>query len=217
MSPTPSPWPNGFGAALSEMLWKVHGSKPFFGSNVAKPNLPSDVQTSSGVVADEVHELRRLVADGIQYFVLLPRCVELARPRVLVDVAGLAGEADDEHIVPAVAVEVVDPVEEVVGVAFAVLRLRGVDFVLRLEVRPRVPVRPVHHVRLAVAVDVARVGPFGVVDVGEPLPLELVERVLLGECRRGPGHEEEQSRERPEAHGEPRREQSQNGGQNSRR
>ena len=143
------------------------------------------------LVADEIDELRRLIADRLQNLVLLPRLVVIAGPRILVDVSGRAGKTNNKDIVPAVAVEVIDPVEEVVGVAFAVLRLRRVDFVLLLEVGPLEPVGAINDVRLAVAVDVARVGAFGIIDVRELLPLELVQLVVLSDRRNGAGQQEE--------------------------
>src|SRR5207244_4230774 len=68
--------------------------------------------------AEEVDVERRLVAGAVPDEVLLLR----PRPalRVLVPVARLAGEADDQQVRPAVAVEVVRPAGEALAVALRV-------------------------------------------------------------------------------------------------
>ena len=48
------------------------------------------------------------------------------------------------------------------------------------ELRPLKPERPVDDIRLAIFVDVAKVGPFGKVDLGELLSLEPMDAEVLG-------------------------------------
>ena len=99
---------------------------------------------------------------------------------VLVHEGGGAGEAGRQDVVPAVAVEVVHPGEEVVGVPFAVLRLGRVDLVLLRELRPREPVGAVDDVGVTVPVQVADADALGVVLIRELLAIERVDDEILG-------------------------------------
>ena len=178
------------------------------GDRVERPRLERAIGVERGVaeeavpradelgplVAHDVRELRRLVADLVEDLVLRPVPGVPLGARVLVDEGRRAGEADREDVVPAVAVEVVDPGEEVVGVPFAVLRLRRVDLVLLLELRPREPVGAVHDVDVAVPIQVAGADAFGVVLVRESLAIERVDDEVpgLGQPERARGQDREE-------------------------
>jgi hypothetical protein len=93
-------------------------------------------------VTGQVDERRRLVVDDGRHEVLRPvRCAgtfaRIAQPHGL-----LARELHVEEVHPPVAVEVLGPGEERVRVAVRIERRRRVELVLRLEIRPFVPVRP---------------------------------------------------------------------------
>src|SRR5204862_1971518 len=104
--------------------------------------------------AEQVDVLRRLVAGAVPDFVLLP--VAVGPFGVLVPVARLAGEADDDDVLPAVAVEVLGPAAEALAVdvlvAVAVV-LAGADLV-HLPVGRLVPDLAVDDIQFAVLVDV---------------------------------------------------------------
>src|SRR6185503_20429751 len=74
--------------------------------------------------------------------------------RVRVPRRGLAGETDEEHVDPAVAVEVAREGEEVVRVSARIEALRRIDLALRREVWAAVPVRPGDHVGESVAIEI---------------------------------------------------------------
>ena len=87
-------------------------------------------------VPHDVRELRRLVADLLEDFMFWRVLRVPLGTRVLINEGRGAGEAGREDVVLTVAVEVVHPREEMVGVAFAVLGLRRVDLVLLLNFGP---------------------------------------------------------------------------------
>ena len=109
--------------------------------------------------------------------------VETGRPGILVDKSGRARESDGENIGTFVAVEVVDPAEEMIGVAFDRLRFGGKDFLLCGEVRPLEPIGAINRVGDAVAIDIADVRSLGVVYVGQWNDFERVSLILR--CPRG--------------------------------
>ena len=67
----------------------------------------------------------------------------------------LAGEADRDHVAPPVAVDVVDPVEEVVGVARGLERARLADLEALPEGGAAVPVPAGDQIDLPVVVQIA--------------------------------------------------------------
>jgi hypothetical protein len=106
-------------------------------------------------------------------------------------------ESHNKHVSPAIAVEIVHPVEKVVRVTFARLRHRRVEFLLLCEVRSGVPVRSVDDVFVAVVVQVANRDALGVIHVGQLLPGERVQQMLIigndagGDDRKWSGKEQE--------------------------
>ena len=134
------------------------------------------MQTSSGRASPTMFgELGRLVADLVEDLVPGPVPALPLGARVLVHEGRRARKAGREDVVPTIAVEVVHPGEEVVGIPFAVLGFRRVDLVLLLELRPREPVGAIHDVDLTVPIQVAGADAFGVVLAREPLAIERVD------------------------------------------
>ena len=132
-------------------------------------------------VTDQVHKLRRLIPDAIEHVARLPvRGLSHVLAGVHVQLRRRTGQPDRDQIVPAVPRKVVDPSKKIARVPVAVLRLGVIDFVRLRELRPLKPERPVDDIRLAIFVDVAEVGPFGKVDLGELLPLEPMDAEVLG-------------------------------------
>ena len=109
------------------------------------------------VVTDEIEELWRLVADRVEHLVSRPMLVEPGRARILVNEGGRAGKSGGENIWMLVAVEIVNPAEEMIGVAFDRLRLGGEDLLPGGEVGPLEPIGTIDRVDHAIAVDVADV------------------------------------------------------------
>ena len=161
-------------------------------------------------VAIKVRERRRLVVHLVED--LMPRPVLLLALRVEVEKRGRAGQAVGEHVIPAIAVEVVDEREEVVprvGILAAhraleagelhvravLLRLGrargGVKLMALREGRPFPPVRPGDGVGLPVLVEVAEDGALGPVVLVELLLLERGEQEVSG----GGGHGDSESGE----------------------
>ncbi len=124
--------------------------------------------------------MRRLVADLVEDLVPGPVLRVVPRAWVLIHIGRGAGKASGEDVVPAVAVEVIHPGKEVIGVSFAVLGLGCVDLVLLLELRSREPVGAIHDVDVAVLIQVAGPDAFGVVLACESLTIEGVDEVLFG-------------------------------------
>src|SRR5262249_18524848 len=85
-----------------------------------------------------------------------------------------------QHVVPTVAVEVIDPSKKVVSVAFSRLSLGRVDFTFLFEIRPREPIGAINDVVYTVAVQIAGRDAFRVVNVRKLLPLERVEGEVFG-------------------------------------
>lgn len=69
-----------------------------------------------------------------------------------------AGKAEDENIVPPVAVEIVDEGEEVIGVAQRIPRNGGVNVVANFEVGPLPPIRAGDGVEFTIVVEIAEGG-----------------------------------------------------------
>ena len=132
-------------------------------------------------VADEIRKVGRLVVDALEHHVLWP---VPSRPAwVLVPRRVLAGEADHQHVVPAVGVEVVHEGEEVVGVHARLERCRRIQLVHLRELRALVPERTRHDVGLAVPVEVAKGRPLAEEPRLELLLREGADLVLGGEGR----------------------------------
>ena len=150
-------------------------------------------------IAVHVRERRRFIVHLVED--LMPRPVLLLPLRVQVEEGRRARQAVGEHVIPAVAVEVVDEREEVVrrvGVPAAqhaletgelhvrtvLLRLRRargrINLVALREVRPFPPIRPGDGVGLPVLVQVAERRALGPVVLVELLLLERVQREVGG-------------------------------------
>lgn len=98
------------------------------------------------------------------------------RAGVFVDESGGAGESDGEDIVVFVAVEVMDPSEEVVSVGVHRLWFCRVDFKGLFEFWTCEPVGAVDDISVTVAVEVTDGGTFAEVGIREGLALEGVDR-----------------------------------------
>ena len=135
-------------------------------------------------VAIEIGERRRLVVDLREDAVAWPW--PLVPLGVLEPRRILSRKAVDEDVVPAVAVEVVAPAEEVVGVTAGVERLRRVDLVTLGEGGAGKPPWPGGDVGDAVFVEVAHPGPLGDEAAVEFVPGERDhrQRRLCGVVRR---------------------------------
>ena len=94
---------------------------------------------------------------------------------------GGAWEADGKDIAESVAVEIVNPGKEVVGVSLTILRLGRIDLVLDLEARSFIPMRSVDKIDFPVIVQVTGSRPFGVVHIADLLGTKRVEGFVL--CR----------------------------------
>ena len=131
-------------------------------------------------VAVDIAPHRRLVADVLQGRMLLPMSVLAGR--VLVPEALFARERHAEDVRIAVAVEVVDIGEEVLGIAAWLRDLDGHVLVFLGEVRALEPPWAGHNVHLPVLVEVAVIRAFGVELVGQLKLLELRERFGNTHC-----------------------------------
>ena len=171
-------------------------------------------------VAIKVRERRRLVVHLVED--LMPRPVLLLALRIEVKKCGRAGQAVGEHVIPAIAVEVVDEREEVVprvGILAAhraleagelhiravLLRLGrargGINLVALREGRPFPPVRPGDGVGLPVLVEVAEDGALGPVVLVELLLLERGEQEISCGGGHGDGESGEEQGKRLHARG----------------
>ena len=146
-------------------------------------------------VAGDVGEDGRFVVHHIGDEVHGPWFV-VVRAGIQIQPRFLAGEAEDEDVVPFVGVEIVDVGEEVVGVAIDRKNLRLVVGVLLFKSRSFPPKRPRDDIRFAVAIDVADGGTLGV-----KVTVELL--TLPGDLRGGmqAGGREEGKKDR--FHGNP--------------
>src|SRR5207245_6806303 len=91
--------------------------------------------------AEQIDVLRRLVAGAVPNRVLLPMAGQPALAGVLVPVARSAGEADDDVVRPAVAVDVIGPASEAFTVSLEglVVAERLANLVHRLPIWAFVP------------------------------------------------------------------------------
>ena len=112
------------------------------------------------LVAKNIDQLRRLVRHPVEDLVLLPVGIESIGFRIFINIRRRTREPDHEDVVPAVAVKVVQPGEQMVGVKVGVLRYRIVDFVFRFVLRPCEPVWTINNVSYVVAIHVDRAGTF---------------------------------------------------------
>ena len=145
-------------------------------------------------VAVQVREGRRFVVDAVEHDVGGP--APLFAARVLVPRRLLAREADHQHVVPAVGIEVVHEGEEVVRVVGCRERRWRIQLARARELGTRIPERAGDDVHVAVAVEVA---------VGSPFAQELVTQLLLVErahllgarrrCEARDGNQQENERE----------------------
>ena len=157
------------------MAWKVQGWSwpvPVHG-RITEKSVPRANQLRP-LVPHEVGELGRLVADPVEDDVLPPGTLKTGLAGILVPGDRGGWEANDEDVVPAVPVEIVDKREEIVGIAISILHDGPVDLVLLHVVRASVPIRPGDYVHDAVPVNVPKVGALAVIVAGQ---LFLFERV----------------------------------------
>src|SRR5690606_20997630 len=112
-------------------------------------------------ISGEVEPGGRLIVDTLEDKMPLP--VPLTRlPGIAVPGRLLTREADDEDVVPAVVVEVVDVGEEIVRVPFRIERLRGIVLVPLGELGTGVPVRTGHDIHHPIPVEIPVGRPFRV-------------------------------------------------------
>jgi HPt (histidine-containing phosphotransfer) domain-containing protein len=98
---------------------------------------------------------------------------------VFIDVRRRARKAGGQHVIPAVAVEVINPGEEMIGIPLPRLGLGRINLALLLKARPREPVRSINDVGNAVVVQIAGRDTLRVIHISQLLPLEGVEREIL--------------------------------------
>ena len=142
------------------------------------------------LITDQVHELRRFVADRIKNPVTRPKLIEFVFSRILKDEAGSAGQACGQDVVPAITVEIVDPGEEVIGIAAPILRFWRIDLMANRKLGAFPPVGTVYDIGLAVAVQVAKASPFRKVVAGELLSFKPMDPEVF---RQNPRRQSEQT------------------------
>jgi hypothetical protein len=98
----------------------------------------------------------------------------------------LARKADDQNIVPAVAIHVVGECQKVLRVHIDVKRLRRVKLKPLGKIRPRVPIRAGDNIHLPVPVEVAVIRPLAKKLIRKLNPLKRMQRVLPLGKRNGP-------------------------------
>ena len=147
-------------------------------------------------VTIDVDEVGRLAVGDVED--VMPSPVAGLALRIFEDEGGLARQAVDQDVGPAIAIEVIGELDEVVGVAGSssvgrlaraggVVALRGVGELL-LEVRSAPNVATSRHVRMAVVVEVGDRAAFGYEVLGQGL---LVERQIGADAdAEGRGQEE---------------------------
>ena len=131
------------------------------------------------IIAHELHELRGLVGHPIKDLVFLPQFVRIRCPWILIDKRGSARETNGKDILESVAIEIVNPGEEMIGVSLTVLGLGQIDLVLDPEVWPLIPMRSIDKIDFPVVVQVTGCRPFGVVDIADLLGTKRVEDSFL--------------------------------------
>ena len=104
----------------------------------------------------------------------LPKYFRIRCPWILIHKSGRSRKANGEDILESIAVEIVNPGEEVFGVPLTILRLGGIDLVLDLEAWPLVPMRSVDEIDFPIVVQVASGGTLGVVDIADLLGTKRV-------------------------------------------
>ena len=120
-------------------------------------------------IAGDVDPLRRFVVDHIEGEMPQPVAGSgVGWPRVFQPPALLAGEAVDDNIAVAIAVDVVDKLKEAVGVAVGIKGRGFEELVPCGEVGPRIPERAGDDVGMAVAVEIASRSAFAEEAVAQP-------------------------------------------------
>jgi len=79
---------------------------------------------------------------------------------ILVPVGCRSGKSDDQNVRQAVAVDVLDVREKVVGIAVRVERFGGINLVASIKIRSRIPMGTRNDIDVAVVVDIACRGSF---------------------------------------------------------
>ena len=130
-------------------------------------------------VTEHIDQLRRLIGNPVKHLMLRPVFPVSTFARILVYICRSPRKPDDKHIVPSIAIKVVQPVEKVVRVPITILRNWFVDFMLRGKFRPGKPVRTVDHVDDVVTVDIRRISTFRKINVRQLLPLECMKGQLI--------------------------------------